>query len=117
MSMGCIPPERTIRDKGVWRSRALARKVTKLPILMWRVGSSIISAKFVRRMVAALIGWVWETQNIMKSSSLDTSLLLTGFPKKVCVMIIWKYLIAGLWISVLFLAFGAELGFSDILPQ
>jgi hypothetical protein len=61
MSMGCIPPERTILDKGVWRSRALARKVTKSPILMRRVVSSIILAKFVRRKVAELIGLLWKT--------------------------------------------------------
>jgi hypothetical protein len=47
----------------------------------------MILTMLARRKAAALTGLSWETQNIMKSSSLETVLLFTGFPKKVWAMI------------------------------
>ncbi|KAK2423476.1 hypothetical protein QL285_033927 [Trifolium repens] len=74
--------------RGVCRSKALAKKVTKLAMLMRRVGFSMIFVKLDRRKAAALTGLLWEIQNMRKSSSFVTVVLFGCFPKNVWAMII-----------------------------
>ena len=79
MFMGRIPPRGSRMTSGCLNTIAFVIMVTKPPI---KIGSWLTCARRVKLAnikVAALRGQFWETQYMMKSSSMDTKVMFTSF--------------------------------------